>query len=120
MVKMAQVAGVALTQDEFNHGLMRALDSSLAEAQGKQFYFERPDAPVGNIKALYDAFVALVARNELASLDEVKSWVGQQEAHCSGGDEDQLAARRFLWRLRQNVCSCPIYWRGRRAVGEVG
>jgi len=109
-----------LTQGEFDRGLLRALDSALAESQGKQFYFQRPDPPAGQVKAVYETFIALVDAHQFGRLDEVKSWVGERQAGCGEADEEQLAARRFLWRLRQNVCSCPIYWRGRRAVGEVG
>src|SRR5881296_1829553 len=109
-----------LTQAEFDQGLIRALEHSLAEAQGKRFYFERADPPMGRTKIICETFRCRVAAHQFGSLEEAQQWIERAQTAHGGDDEERLAARRFLWRLRQNVCSCPIFWRGRRRVGEVG
>jgi hypothetical protein len=109
-----------LSQADFDRGLLRALESSLAEAQGKRFFFELPDPPTGLTKALYDAFRTHVERHAFTRLEEVQAWLSEKQSEHSGVAEAELAAKRFLWQVRQDVCSCPIDWGGRRAVGEVG
>jgi hypothetical protein len=108
-----------LTQEEFDLGLIRALEDSLAETHGKGLYFELGDPPAGSTAKVYEGFRELVRTHQFKALREVKAWLsGAESSSVDADDEDQLAARRFLWRLRLNVSSRPIYWRGRVAVGE--
>jgi hypothetical protein len=109
-----------LTQAEFNGGLIRALESSLLESAALRDPQPRPGPLVGQVRVIADVFRALVESHRFATLGEVKAQLIKMHSDCGSANDEQLFAQRFLWRLRQNVASCPIYWRGRSRVGELG
>jgi hypothetical protein len=120
-VKTSALKVAALTRQEFNRGLIRALEGSLKEAAPKGgAQLPRPAPPMGPVKDIAHRFRALVEADQFSTLSEVLAALATMDSNGRGSFGERSAAHGFLWRLRQHVCSCPIYWRGRRAIGEIG